>query len=116
MVALVEYAGYFQKTLQRALAAAQPLDVRNLLVGFQRKSKTVRNAFRPVQQQIFGWHAIETVIDLHRRKLRAVKAQHLLVRQLFGIEIPFPLLVRVSRCAHAKLAICGNEAPPRQSI
>src|SRR2546429_2574014 len=47
-------------------------------------------------QQILGGHPIEAVIDLHRRELRGVVAQHFLVGQLVGIEIPFPLFIGIS--------------------
>ena len=104
MVALMQHAGHFQKTLQCALTPAQPLNVRDLLVGFQREPKTFRHAFRPILKQIFRRHAIKTVIDLDRLELRGVKAQHFLVRQLFGVEIPFPLFIGISRRADAKLA------------
>ena len=103
MIPFLEHAGYFQETFQRALAAAQPLNVGNLLISLQRKTKPFRHAFRPVQQQILGGHPIEAVIDLHRRELRGVVAQHFLVGQLLGIEIPFPLFIGISRCPHAKL-------------
>src|SRR5215472_8750118 len=116
MIPFLEHTGYFQEALQRALAASQPLDVRNLLVSFQRETKPFPHAFRPVQQQILRRHAIEAVIDLHRRELRGVVAEHFLVGQLLGIEIPFPLFIGISRSPHAKLAGWRYKAPLRQSI
>src|SRR5215469_9063898 len=112
MVAILEHAGYLQKTLQRLLAVAEPLDVRDLLVRFQSEPKAFRHAFCPVQQRRFDGHLVKTVIDLDGRKLLGVKAEHLAVGKPLWIEVPLPFLVGVSRSAHAQLAGASDDAPP----
>ena len=80
VVAVVENAGDFQETFQRALAVAEPFYVRDLLVGLHCETKTFGDAFRPVRKGGLGGHAIETVIDFDRGELLGVETEHLLVR------------------------------------
>src|SRR6267378_1709888 len=51
VVAVVENTGDFQKTLQCALAVAEPLNMGDLLVGLQGEAKTFRYALGPVQER-----------------------------------------------------------------
>src|SRR5206468_958729 len=48
-------------------------------------------------------HAVERVIDLDRPKALAVIAEHLLVRQVLGIERALPLLVRIAAGADVEV-------------
>ena len=116
MVAVVQYTGHFQKSLQRALAAAQPLNVSDLLVGLQGEAKAFGDAFRPLQKHVFRGHAIETVIDLDRRELLGVEGEHFAVRKLLGIKTAFPLFIGVSGSPDSKLARARNGRPPRHGI
>src|SRR5580704_5413904 len=50
VVAIVQYAGHLQEALQRVFAAAQPLDVGDLLVCLQSKLKALGNALHPLQK------------------------------------------------------------------
>ena len=100
VVAVVEDARDFQETLQRAFAVAEPFYVSDLLVGFQRETKTPGDAFRPVRKGGLGGHAIETMIDFDGGELLGIEAKHLLVRQLFRVKIALPLLIGISRSSH----------------
>jgi len=50
MIAVVEDAGDFEETLERAFAIAKALDVRDLLIGFQREAKTFGDTFGPTEE------------------------------------------------------------------
>ena len=50
MVAVVEDAGNFEETLERAFAIAKALDVSDLLIGFQCETKTFGDAFGPTEE------------------------------------------------------------------
>src|SRR5260370_40773064 len=52
------------------------------------------------------------MVDLDRVELSGIEAQHLPVRHLFGLKMPSPLLIRVSRSAHRKLTLALNSEPP----
>jgi hypothetical protein len=97
VVAVIEYAGDFQETLERTLAVAEPFYVSDLLVGLQSETKTFGDALGPVQKRGLGGHAIETVIDFDRGELRAVEGEHFAIRKLFRVKVPLPLLIGVSR-------------------
>src|ERR1700720_384512 len=112
VVAIVQYAGHLQETLQRLFTAAQPLYVGDLLVCLQSKLKSLRNALSPLQEQIFRRHAVERMVDFNRFELPGIIAQHFTVRQLFWIKTPLPLLIGVSRSAHTKLTLARNGEPP----
>src|SRR6267142_6244980 len=112
VIAVVENAGNFQETFQSALAVAEPLNVRDLLVGLQGEAKAFRYALGPVQERALGGHAIEAVIDFDRRELLGVEVEHLAVGKFVGIEISLPLLVGVSGSADAKLTRARNRRPP----
>src|SRR6266852_8380858 len=81
MVAVVENAGDFQETFEGALAAAEPLDVSDLLVGLQGEAKAFGDALCPIQEHSLSGHAIETVIDSDRRELLGVETEHFAVRE-----------------------------------
>jgi hypothetical protein len=66
MVAILQHAGHFQKPLQGVLAVAEPLDVRDLLVGLQRKPEAFRYALHPIQQILLHGHVVKAVIDFDR--------------------------------------------------
>jgi hypothetical protein len=97
VVAVVEYAGDFQETFERARAVTEPFYVSDLLVGLQSETKTFGDTLGPVQKRGLGGHAIEAVIDFDRGELLGVEAEHLLVRQLFRVEAALPLFIGVSR-------------------
>jgi len=59
MVAVVLEHWRLPETLQVLFTIAQPLNMRDLLVGFQREAKAFGNRFRPLEEHILGWHAIE---------------------------------------------------------
>ncbi len=50
MVAVVQDAGDFEKTLERGFAIAKAFDVSDLLIGFQRETKTFGNTFGPAEE------------------------------------------------------------------
>src|SRR6266566_1382325 len=116
VVAIVQYAGHFQEALQSALAGPEPLNVSDLLVGLQGEAKTFRNAFRPLLEQVFCGHAIETVIDFNCRELLGVEAEHVAIRKLLGVKTPLPLFIGVSRSPNKKTARARNNAPPCPGI
>src|SRR5260370_16094990 len=91
VVAIVQYTGHFKETLQGALAAAEPLNVSDLLVDLQGEAKAFGNALRPVKEHVLGRHAIETVIDFDRRELLGVEGKHFAVRKFLRVKTPFPL-------------------------
>src|SRR4051794_1915576 len=51
---------------------------------------------RPSRKHCLRRHAIKRVVDLDRRETLAVIAQHRVCRQLLGIEVSDPFLVRVA--------------------
>ena len=112
MVAVVQYAGNFEKALHRVLAVAKALDVRDLLVGLQGEAEALGDALCPVQERRLGRHTIETMIDFDGGELLGVEAEHFAVRKLLRIEIALPLLIGVSRSADVKLACVRNGVPP----
>ena len=65
MIAVIKNARDFQKTFEDAFAVAQAVNVRDLLIGFQREAKTFRDAFGPVQKRRLCGHAIKAVIDFN---------------------------------------------------
>ena len=116
VVAIVQYAGHFQEALQSALAATEPLNVSDLLVGLQGEAKAFRNAFRPLLEQVFCGHAIETVIDFNCRELLGVEAEHVAIRKLLGVKTALPLFVGVSGSPNKKPARARNGTPPCPGI
>lgn len=112
LVAVFEDAGDFEKTLEDAFAIAESMDVGDLLIGFQREAESWRDGFRPIEQQLFGGHAIEAVIDFDGGEPLAIEIEHFAIGKFFGIEVALPLFVRVAGSADAKLAGLGNERPP----
>src|SRR5881296_3697239 len=116
VVAIVQYAGHFQEALQSALAGPEPLNVSDLLVGLQGEAKALRNAFRPLQEQVFCGHTIETVIDFNRRELLGVEAEHVAIWKLLGVKTALPLFVGVSGSPNKKPARARNGAPPCPGI
>ena len=50
MVAVVENAGDFEETLERAFAIAKAFDVRDLLIGLQRETKTFWHTFGTTEE------------------------------------------------------------------
>ena len=116
VVAVVQHAGHFQEALQSALAGPEPLNVSDLLVGLQGEAKAFRNAFRPLLEQVFCGHAIETVIDFNCRELLGVEAEHFAIGKFLGIKTPLPLFIGVSRSPNKKTARARNNAPPCPGI
>ena len=112
MIAVIKNAGDFQKTLERAFAVAQAVNVRDLLIGFQREAKTFRNAFGPVQKRGLCGHTIKAVIDFDGRELLRIKGKHFAVWELLWIEIPLPLFVGVSGSSNKKFARARDGASP----
>src|SRR5260370_18860445 len=104
VVAIVQYTGHFQEALQSALAAAEPLNVSDLLVDLQGEAKAFGNALRPVQKRRLRGHVIEGVIDFNGRELLGVEAEQLAIRKLLGIKTAFPLFIGVSRSPDTKPA------------
>src|SRR6266852_7169605 len=102
----------FEKPPQCALAVAQTLDMRDLLVGLERKLETFRNALRPLLDHALRRHTVEGIVDLHGRKLLAVERQHLLVGEFRRVEVALPLFVGIPGSADAKLARSRNRPPP----
>src|SRR5258708_12334994 len=52
------------------------------------------------------------MVDVSRFELPGIEVQHFAVLELFRVKIPLPLLIRVSRSAHTKLAFARNGEPP----
>lgn len=105
MVAVVEYARDFEETFESACAIAEALDVCDLLIGFERKTKTRGDLIGPANEDGFARHAVETVIDFDGGELLAVEGEHLLVRKFFRVEGALPLFVGVTGSADAE---CGG--------
>jgi len=112
MVAVVEEAGNFEKTLERAFAIAKAFDVSDLLIGFERETETFGDIFGPADEDRFRRHAVETVVDFNGGELFAVEGEHVLVRKFFRVEGALPLFVGVAGSADVKLANARNGAPP----
>src|SRR3989442_4679474 len=104
VVALVQHTGHFQEAFQGILAVAQPLGVRDLLIGLQGEAKAFWNDLRPLQEQVLCRHAVERAIDFDGGELLGVEVEHFTLGQLLGIKIPLPLLIGVSRSANKKPA------------
>src|SRR5580704_17790782 len=69
--------------------------VRDALRGLYGKRKIFRDIGTPTERELGGRHAVEGVVDLHRRKARRVKTKELSRGKVFRIEGPLPLLIRV---------------------
>ena len=108
VVAVIQHTGHFEKALERAFAVAQPLNVRDLLVRFQSETEAFGNALCPIDENRFRGHPVKTVIDLHCRELLGIKGKHFAVRQLFRIEVPLPLFVRVAGSADKEFTRAWN--------
>jgi len=104
MVAVVQDAGDFEKTLERAFTIAKAFDVGDLLIGFESEAETFGDTFGPAEEDRFGRHAVETVIDFDGGKLFAVEREHVFVRKFFRIEGALPLFVGVAGSADVELA------------
>ena len=103
MVSIAQNRGRFEKTLQRAFAIPQLLDVGNLLVRFQGKLEAARHTLCPLHQQALGRHAVKRMVDLDGREVLAVEAKHFAVGKLLRVEASFPLFIGVARRARAQL-------------
>ena len=104
MIAVIQNAGDLQKTFKGTFAIAQPLNVGDLLIGFQSEAKAFRNAFSPIEQRGLRGHAIETVIDFDGCELFGVKGKHFTIGKLFRVKAALPLFVGVSGSANEKFA------------
>lgn len=113
VVSFGEHAARFQEALEDALAIAQPENVRDLLVGFQREPEPFGNALRPLLEQVFRRHAIKAVIDFDGLELPRIVGEHLAVGKVLRVKAPLPRLVGVAGSAHAKLPGLRNRTPPR---
>src|SRR6266700_1022568 len=116
MVAVVENAGNFEETLESAFAIAKALDVGDLLIGFQRETKTFRHTFGPAEEDRFCRHAVEAVIDFDRGELFAIEGEHVLVRKFFRIETSLPLFVGVAGSTDVEFGGARNETPPLEQV
>ena len=108
MVAVVEDAGNFEETLERAFAIAKALDVSDLLIGLQGEAKTFRNTFGPAEKDRFRRHAVEAVIDFDSGELFAVEGEHVLVGKFFRIEAALPLFVGIAGSADVEFGGARN--------
>src|SRR5437764_14967088 len=77
--------------------------MRDALTGLDREAERLRHLRRPVEQHVLLREPIERVVDLHRRKLPGVVAEHRVVLQVGGIEAALPLLERVAARAREDL-------------
>src|SRR5262249_22699275 len=64
--------------------------------SFERESEIVGHLLRPLREHRLGRHAVKGVVDLHRREVLGVVAQHLDWGKLFELEGPYPLLEGVA--------------------
>src|SRR4029079_4178758 len=69
-------------------------EVGDSLARLDRKRERLRNLSRPFCEHVFLRKRIERVVDLDRRKLARVKAEHSVVFQVLRIERAFPLFER----------------------
>ena len=117
MVAVVEDAGNFEETLERAFAIAKALDVSDLLIGLQRETKTIGNTFGPTEEDRFSRHAVEAVIDFDGGELFAVEGEHVLVRKFVRIEGALPLFVGIAGGTDVEFGGARNgDLPWREKI
>src|SRR6185436_4576016 len=68
--------------------------MRDAPAGLDREAERLGHLGRPVEQRLLLRQLVERVVDLDRRELAGVEAEHVRVLQLLGVETPFPLLER----------------------
>src|SRR5262249_7969942 len=83
--------------------------MRNLLGRLERELKASRNRACPCFKDRYRRHAPKRVVDLNRPKMLTVVGEHLLGRQLLGIERAFPF--RVGIAAGADVQVHGRDTP-----
>src|SRR5689334_1518837 len=82
-----------KEVVERAVFVGQPIDVRDPAGGFEHEAEPGGHLVGPLEQHVFPGDAVERVVDLDRREPAGVEAQHVVRRQVGGVEAALPFLV-----------------------
>src|SRR6266404_2366184 len=104
--ALLQLAGHFEKARDQVACILEPLPVRNLFRRLEHELEIGGHRGCPCFQDRRRGQATKRVVDLDRPKMPAVKGEHLLGRQLRGVERTLPFLVGIATGADVEVHGC----------
>src|SRR5439155_11525810 len=104
---LLERAGRREKCLEKPANVSEPAKMCNLLRRFEGEFELGGNLLKPILQVGNLGYAAKRAVGFDRVELRAVVAEHLVGRQIGGIERAFPLPIGVA----ARADIDGHGMP-----
>jgi len=91
-----EEIGGAHEVLQLLAALLETLEVRDLLRCLQDEGEILRHLLGPLEDEFFGRHAVEGVVDLNGLETARVERKEAGRLEVGGIERALPLLVRVA--------------------
>jgi len=104
--AIAELQNDTAKIIERVLAITQLGEVGDFLRGLEGEAKIFRRLRFPILDRLGGGDAVESVIDLGRRKALREIRQHFGRGQILGVEIAFPLRILEARRADRSFHRC----------
>src|SRR6185503_9521856 len=107
-----------EQVIHGILYVLEPLVVRDPLRRLENEREVLRHFGGPALERRQVRHAIKRVVHLDRREMPGVVAKHVLRRQLLGIEVSLPFLVRPAARSRSDPHACswvqatGAVSPP----
>ena len=108
LVAVLVATPEFPGVIQQQLGLAQPRVVGDPLPCLERKAKPLRHLRRPSFQDLHRRLAVERIVDLDGIELLGVVREHLLRREILGVEAASPGFVVVSAGADVHPHACTS--------